>query len=193
MTITSQKKIEGKALRTCDMTEIILFVCVVILLIAFVAVTSKPKREMNQKDMYEESLKYLLNHEGNDIRSAFEAGYLCRDEKESSLDEFQSACMKTSKYHEDELLVCATLGLNEEAGEVAGKVNKWIRKNHNTEMDDEMKHNVAMELFDVMWNVSAAATSIGYPLSDIACMGIEKLADRERRNQIDNINGGDNR
>lgn len=142
--------------------------------------------------MYEESLKYALEHEGNDMRQAFEAGYL-KNEEISGLDAFQKDCMKTSKYSKDELLVCATLGLNEEAGEVAGKVNKWIRKNHNTELSDEWKHNVAMELFDVMWNVSAAATAIGYSLSDIACMGIEKLADRERRNQIDNINGGDNR
>lgn len=97
------------------------------------------------------------------------------------------------------------LGLAEEAGEVCGKVAKYIRKHEGAEpciaTDDmiesdrtdclEFKEVITKELGDVLWMLSEVAVSYGISLDDIAKTNISKLYDRRNRGVI--IGEGDNR
>ena len=91
------------------------------------------------------------------------------------------------------------LGLAEEAGEVCGKVAKFIRHNNGmTPQDAEesssplMRDEVAKfrtalmsELSDVMWMVAEIATLNGLGLDEIMEYNIVKLTERRSKGLID--------
>lgn len=79
----------------------------------------------------------------------------------------------------DGVKYCA-LGINEEAGEIAGKVKK-ARRDANEQYDMERKEAIALEIGDVLWYCATLAGHIGYSLEDIARMNIAKLEDRMQR------------
>lgn len=85
------------------------------------------------------------------------------------------------------------LGLAEEAGEVAGKVAKRLRKHGDDGVfqDPELKAAVSKELGDVLWMAAACAASFGLSLDDVARENIDKLMDRKARGVI--IGEGDDR
>lgn len=85
-------------------------------------------------------------------------------------------------------LIYAVMGLNEEAGEVAGKFAKWRRD--GTDMD-KLRQDVIKELGDCLWMIAAIASDLGVPLEEVASMNIEKLSSRLSRNVISGT--GDNR
>jgi len=110
-----------------------------------------------------------------------------------TFDEYQEFAKTTAIYPYNAKVVYPTLGLSGEAGEVAEKVKKNIRKSnfgffdfYDNELDD-----IAKELGDVLWYVSALASDIGYSLEDIAQINMEKLKSRQERNKIEGE--GDNR
>jgi len=72
------------------------------------------------------------------------------------------------------------LGLCEEAGEVAGKRKKQIRKDPGSENFDDMIE----ELSDVLWYLSQIALFIHVPFDKIAEINISKLQDRKDRDTI---------
>jgi NTP pyrophosphatase (non-canonical NTP hydrolase) len=78
------------------------------------------------------------------------------------------------------------LGLAEEAGEVAGKVAKAIRKGVRVDTDA-----MAKELGDVLWMVAACCEELEISMSDVAADNIIKLADRKSRDVI--VGEGDDR
>jgi NTP pyrophosphatase (non-canonical NTP hydrolase) len=77
----------------------------------------------------------------------------------------------------------------EEAGEVNGKVAKFIRK-HGTDRDALAK-DVAKELGDCLFQISEAARQFGFTLQEIADMNVEKLTDRKERGVL--VGEGDER
>lgn len=98
------------------------------------------------------------------------------------------------------------LGLAEEAGEVAGKIAKYIRKNSgqtptNTydangsaperDADREFRKDLSKELGDVCWMVAELCTVYGLDLEEVMEENIAKLNDRKARGVIDG--SGDNR
>ena len=89
------------------------------------------------------------------------------------------------------------LKMNGEAGEFAEKLGKRIRKGksitaiNRSEMADEFKLELVKELGDVLWYVSQAASELGYSLSDVARINVEKLSSRKERGVLDGK--GDNR
>lgn len=89
----------------------------------------------------------------------------------------------------------AVLGLAEEAGEVAGKVAKYIRKHPGASVDSiggiEPLTELALELGDCLWMVANAAAALGLPLAKVANMNITKLEVRKKRGTI--IGEGDHR
>lgn len=99
-------------------------------------------------------------------------------ELKSEFDEFQEAAMSTAIYPSNKALEYTALGLASEAGEFAGKVKKWIRDGH---IDDKL---AAHELGDCLWYIAAAADALGYDLSEIADLVLNKLKDRKERNVI---------
>lgn len=110
---------------------------------------------------------------------------------ELTFDKYQTHRRDTDKYNKKEAPFCHTLGLCSEAGEVAGKVDKLYRKTHKFEPSDEQKKEIAKELGDVLWFLVACADDIGYSLSEIAEINLDKLADRDKRDKI--CGEGDNR
>lgn len=74
-----------------------------------------------------------------------------------------------------------TLGLAAEAGEVAGKLAKYIRADMSY---TEFKKDIVAELGDVLWFVTVLSNFYGVTLDDIAKQNIEKLSSRKQRNAI---------
>lgn len=85
------------------------------------------------------------------------------------------------------VLACA-----EEAGEVAGKLAKFIRKSLSEPVDVELfRVDMKKELGDLQFQVSEAARQLGYTLQEIVDGNVEKLTDRAERGVL--IGEGDNR
>ena len=82
------------------------------------------------------------------------------------------------------------LGLVNEAGEVAGKIKK-IHRDYGGEVTEEYKKELAKEMGDVLWYLSALCNKFGLNLENIAQMNIDKLYSRLERDQIKG--NGDNR
>ena len=77
------------------------------------------------------------------------------------------------------------LGLASEAGEVADKVKKWIR---DGTVD---KAAISKELGDVLWYIAVLANDLGFPLSEVAKVNLDKLNKRQKDGTIKG--SGDNR
>lgn len=92
------------------------------------------------------------------------------------------------EYHQAPWSYPAT-ALAEEAGEVSGKISKYIRK-RDTDLAT-LRENIKKELGDVMYNVSETARQFGFKLSEIIDGNVEKLTDRSERGVL--IGEGDNR
>lgn len=106
------------------------------------------------------------------------------------LDSYQAIVAEFARYPysgsgRPEELTYVALGLNGEAGEFAEKVKKLIRDGVF------VKEDAAKELGDVLWYTSRAAEALGYELSTIAQMNIDKLNSRKERNVLGG--SGDNR
>ena len=76
------------------------------------------------------------------------------------------------------------LGLGE-AGEVQGKIKKWLRDSHIDKVE------VCAELGDLLWYVARIADELDISLEHIARANISKLADRKTRGTLQG--NGDNR
>jgi NTP pyrophosphatase (non-canonical NTP hydrolase) len=80
-------------------------------------------------------------------------------------------------------VVYPTLGLANEAGEVAGKIKKIFRDKSGVIGPEEMRALEA-ELGDVLWYLAQVATELGLSLDSIADHNIAKLLDRKSRDAI---------
>lgn len=76
-----------------------------------------------------------------------------------------------------------TLGLANEAGEVAGKVKKVFRDGNGIPNNEE-KEKIAAEIGDVLWYCAQLATEIETSLDDIASHNIDKLSSRLSRGML---------
>ena len=124
---------------------------------------------------------------------------------ENDLDEILTPGMTLMEYNEEamnlgfyeDMLIYPALGLAGEAGEVANKVAKLVRDKELMDLDPivdlemEDKLEIARELGDVLWMVTATANDIGFDLDEIAAMNLSKLKDRARRGTLQG--SGDNR
>jgi NTP pyrophosphatase (non-canonical NTP hydrolase) len=99
--------------------------------------------------------------------------------------EYQKKAVEFAIYPEAYKVIYPTLGLCGEAGEVAEKVKKQVRDGNFN------RHEVAKELGDVLWYLANLANDIGYSLSEVAVMNVDKLQSRKDRDVISG--SGDNR
>jgi NTP pyrophosphatase (non-canonical NTP hydrolase) len=117
-----------------------------------------------------------------------------------TLDEYQAAAGKTNKgtklFTQDadgtfrEVVgLYNSLAMNGEAGEEAEKIKKAARD--GVKDPAEHRHNVGLELGDVLWYISQTARDFGYTLDEIANMNLAKLRSREARGVLSG--SGDNR
>jgi NTP pyrophosphatase (non-canonical NTP hydrolase) len=101
-----------------------------------------------------------------------------KDIKETSkmtFDQYQEQAVKTAIYPSNAHITYPAMGLANEAGEVLGKVKKFIRDGR---LDRE---GAIAEIGDVLWYAAALARDLNTDLSVIAQQNLNKLADRAKR------------
>lgn len=112
-----------------------------------------------------------------------------------TMSNYSDLALKTADYPRfGNNAIYPSLKLNGEAGEVAEKVGKLWRnlgKEDPLDYSKDERHEIALELGDVLWYIAACAHEIGYELETVARMNIDKLTDRKNRNVIKSE--GDNR
>lgn len=105
--------------------------------------------------------------------------------------EYQEKAKQTAKYPViGHGVIYPTLGLTNEAGEVAGKIKKIFRDKEGLIGESELAA-LKSELGDVLWYLAQVSTELGLSLDEIADNNIAKLIDRQRRGKIQG--DGDNR
>ncbi len=92
--------------------------------------------------------------------------------------------------HTDHPIVYPTLGLVNEAGEVAGKIKKIFRDKQG-QISDEDREALKHELGDVLWYLTQICTELNLTLEEVAEANITKLFSRLERGKI--RGEGDNR
>lgn len=80
-------------------------------------------------------------------------------------------------------IVYPTLGLVNEAGEVAGKVKKVFRDKKGV-FDAEAVADIKDELGDVLWYFTQICTNLGLTLDEVAQGNIEKIMSRKTRGKL---------
>lgn len=83
-------------------------------------------------------------------------------------------------------IVYPTLGLTNEAGELAGKVKKIFR-DRNGRITEADREALKGELGDVLWYLTQICTQLDLSLAEVAQANIAKLSSRRERGKI----GGD--
>ncbi len=90
----------------------------------------------------------------------------------------------------DSPIVYPTLGLVNEAGEVAGKIKKIFR-DKGGRISKEDREALKYELGDVLWYLTQICTELDLTLEEVATTNVEKLFSRLARGKIHG--DGDNR
>lgn len=83
----------------------------------------------------------------------------------------------------DHPIVYPTLGLANEAGEVAGKIKKIFR-DRNGQIDAADREALKYELGDVLWYLTQICTELDLTLEEVAAANLEKLFSRLARGTI---------
>lgn len=108
-----------------------------------------------------------------------------------NFNDYQKRAILTALYSEKYKIIYPALGLGDEAGEVLGKVKKWLRGDDGEELSQERKDAIAMEMGDVLWYLAVLSNDLGVSLEDVAKSNLEKVESRKERGQIKG--DGDNR
>ena len=102
-------------------------------------------------------------------------------------NEYQHKSRKTALYPAiGHPVIYPTLGLVNEAGEVAGKIKKVFR-DKDGQISADTRQALKAELGDVLWYLAQVSTELGLTLDEVAEANIVKLYDRQERGKI----GGD--
>ena len=96
---------------------------------------------------------------------------------------YQQEAVKTAIYTDP--IIYPALGLGNEAGEVQGKVKKWLRD------DTFNKEDIAAEIGDVLWYIAALCRDLDIDMAEVALKNLAKLKSRKERGTIKG--SGDNR
>lgn len=108
-----------------------------------------------------------------------------------NINNYQKFTATTDIYPNDAFNIgYKALGLVGEAGETADKIKKIYRdKNGIFNATDEME--IAKELGDCLWYISRLTEALGFNMSDIININVDKLTKRKAENKIHG--NGDNR
>lgn len=101
-----------------------------------------------------------------------------------TLNDYQRESRRTwNLIHTDHAITYPTLGLVNEAGEVAGKVKKIFRDKGGVISNAE-RETLKYELGDVLWYLAQIATELDLTLEEVAQANLAKLASRQARGVI---------
>ncbi len=112
---------------------------------------------------------------------------LVKEAEEVNFDWYQRESAQTWEVIDtNHAIVYPTLGLTNEAGELAGKVKKIFRdkQGHISEAD---RAALKSELGDVLWYLTQICTQLDLSLAEVAEANVVKVLSRQRRGKI----GGD--
>lgn len=112
-----------------------------------------------------------------------------------SLDDYQKHSLRTAQYPKTPLsILYPAIGVSGEAGEILEKVKKlWRAGLTDSEITEDQKMAILGEVGDCLWYLAQICTELEFDLSFAAMNNLQKLLDRQQRNQINSIVGGDNR
>jgi len=98
--------------------------------------------------------------------------------------DYQTKARATAKYPViGHGVIYPTLGLTNEAGEVAGKIKKIFRDKDGV-IGEAEREALKSELGDVLWYISQVCTELDISLDEVAQANISKLLDRLARGKI---------
>lgn len=106
----------------------------------------------------------------------------------SGLTAYQRETRKTAVYPKDTGLEYTIIGLANEAGEILGKLKKWMRGDYSRA---SLMEKLPGEIGDALYYVARAADEAGLTLEEVAQANLRKLSDRQKRGKIKG--DGDNR
>ncbi len=97
---------------------------------------------------------------------------------------YQARSRRTAQYPIiGHAVVYPTLGLANEAGEVAGKIKKIFRDKGGG-LSEADQQALKSELGDVLWYLAQMCTELGLSLDEVAESNLSKLTSRLERGQI---------
>lgn len=115
--------------------------------------------------------------------------------------EYEQQAHRTIAGHAAENITYLGFGLMAEAGEVADKIAKAVRRGDIVINNNEIvsfrgdafrfSGDIADELGDVLWFVAMMARRLGFSLEEVMRRNLDKLADRQARGVI--VGDGDKR
>lgn len=106
-------------------------------------------------------------------------------------DDYQQKSKKTAIYPAiGHRVIYPTLGLVNEAGEVAGKIKKIFR-DQKGKISDKNIEDLKGELGDVLWYVAQVCSELGLSMGEVAEYNMKKLTSRLDRDVLGG--SGDNR
>jgi len=108
----------------------------------------------------------------------------------NSFDTYQQFAISTAIYKLENAVIYPALGLAGETGEVVDKIKKILRDGREN-LPEDWNEQIAKEMGDALWYFANLAHDIGYSLSEIAAMNVDKLTDRKKRGVLSG--SGDNR
>jgi NTP pyrophosphatase (non-canonical NTP hydrolase) len=101
-----------------------------------------------------------------------------------NLNDYQKQALETAMYPEKYKVIYSALGLGNEAGEVQGKIKKWLRGDDGDVMSNERKEVLKGELGDVLWYLAVLAADLDLELDEVAQHNVDKLRSRQQRGKI---------
>lgn len=110
------------------------------------------------------------------------------------LDYYQERSRETAIYPTDDkrvALMYVAGGVCDEAGEVFGKVKKWVRRGADPAELPQLVADVKKESGDVLWYLARVADELTFLLSEAAGENIAKLESRQERGVLEG--SGDDR
>lgn len=101
-----------------------------------------------------------------------------------NLNDYQAKAVETAIYPEKGTgsklaLSYVALGAGNEAGEVQGKIKKYLRG--DAELTKEKRLEILDEVGDTLWYLASVVEELGFDFSVAAERNIEKLLDRKER------------
>ena len=94
---------------------------------------------------------------------------------------YQEMAMRTKSISNDDsygMLMHSILGLNSEAGEVAGEIQKMYQRHKEFKLEELDVEHITNELGDCLWMIAEACEALGLTLEDVMELNIKKLQSR---------------
>lgn len=101
-------------------------------------------------------------------------------------NEFQKHALETAVFPQKYKVIYSAMGLGNEAGEVLGKIKKWLRGDDGEgDISEQRRLALRDELGDVLWYLAVLARDLDLDLDEIAELNIAKLKSRKERDKLE--------